>query len=204
MKNLTKNQVFKYFEENNIFFKIHGKIEEMGYDRSKPIFITNWSGVPEEVKERIEKTMDYEIGWSDEWMSCSICDNAVRSVPESFMWEPSYIIREREGGIICRTCVQDGEFELLHGYLNTTTRAVPSWAITLLQNEGFYLYSDMGNKTTYVSGLHDGMNDRPDQILDKIVKETENQDFFAKYNYVFAVRETSSYCSIWSLYIKKK
>jgi hypothetical protein len=97
---------------------------EPGYTdpKSGVIAFNNWNSIdrwnPENTKsEKIDdapsrlaaalEEAGVEIEWSDEWACCSDCGKAVRTSPNSYGWQRSYI--ETGCDVLCESCVEPEE-----------------------------------------------------------------------------------------------
>ena len=76
---------------------------EPGYETLKRgILFANWNLFCAKAVTLCER-MGFEIEWSDEWTTCSDCDKAVRTSPDSAYWTPSYVIT-KDGDFWCKEC----------------------------------------------------------------------------------------------------
>ena len=79
---------------------------EPGYDDSKKgILFANWNVFPRGLDNILERA-GYAIEWSDEWDTCQDCNKAVRLVPDSHGWTPSYVFTTN-GDFLCTACAKE-------------------------------------------------------------------------------------------------
>jgi hypothetical protein len=161
---------------------------EPGYD-DKPVIMADWNHVPNVVFSRLE-SLGYACEWSDEWTPCSECGKAVRTSPDSYNWQPAYIIQD--GDLLCLDCVDAQAY-----YESIENR--PDVAAS---NEFTYKYpiEDYGytrvNDDAYTNGLHPGQNDDPKQILGDLLSNDPEGRF------VFTLDYTSQFEVGFSVYRK--
>lgn len=138
--------------------------------------------VPEPVQavEEIINEVMGEWGFSDEYTTCSNCGKAIRTSPDSYSWQPDYIIT-RDGEILHLECIE-GDY-LLDEYKNSL-KPLPEgvdyeqFGLTVLD-------------TVYENGLHPGMNDDPKIALRLFKKakidiwfKIENSQFYTEFQIV--------------------
>lgn len=75
---------------------------ESGYSKPRRgIVWANWNCLPRGL-DRILERAGYTVEWSDEWATCTDCNRAVRTEPDSYYWEPGYAIVD--GDYLCKEC----------------------------------------------------------------------------------------------------
>ena len=75
---------------------------EPGYTQpAKGVLFANWNYFSKDVCEILE-SYGYSLEWSDEWATCSQCYQAVRTVPDSWGWTPSFTLLD--GELDCVDC----------------------------------------------------------------------------------------------------
>jgi hypothetical protein len=94
--------------------RVKSEIENMGYanDYAEPgyetpergILFANWNLFCTEAVTLCER-MGFAIEWSDEWSTCGDCGRAVRTSPDSYAWELSFVLDE--GELLCEECAED-------------------------------------------------------------------------------------------------
>lgn len=152
----------------------------------KGIILADWNNIPDNIYEELEE-LGYDLEYSDEWL---IADNgdAVRTSPDSYSWEPSYLVTEY-GEILT---IKDEPEEWIREIIITdhlqTMSALPSHISTqTLIDLGFSRVSD----EEYEHGFHPGQTDKPQDIAEKVFSEgefsalvfriTEQSQFYIKF-----------------------
>lgn len=137
---------------------------EPGYDNPrKAILFANWNYFPRDISDTLERA-GYAIEWSDEWTTCGDCGNAVRTSPDSYGYQPSYVILN-DCEIVCHTCLLDNDStvrDYLESLENHSKRALNLTSL----DPGKYGYREVENG--FENGLHPGQNDDPKQITAKL------------------------------------
>ena len=64
--------------------------------------------LPKRLLAILEK-LGFECEWSDEWTSCEDCSKLIRTQPDSYFWEPSYVMGD--GSCHCEGCAPKEEEE---------------------------------------------------------------------------------------------
>ena len=134
---------------------------EPGYDRSESGIVAtgNWNDVDgDDTPCRVGRLLEHygvAIEWSDEWTECAECGRIVRTQPDSYGWQKSYVLVD-DCDIICLECVNPEEhLESLEGEdnkANTLSHIDPAeYGYILLDGE-------------FESGLHRGQNADPKVI----------------------------------------
>lgn len=81
---------------------------EPGYtDSKKGVLFANWNYFDNRTCNLLEK-YGYETEWSDEWDQCENCQKAVRHSPDSYCWQPSFVL-VGECTILCTKCFKEME-----------------------------------------------------------------------------------------------
>lgn len=172
------------------YFEYAHGCNEPGYD-DKPVILADWNQVPNTVFNRLE-SLGYACEWLDEWSTCGKCGKAVRTSPNSYDWQPSYIIMD-ECEILCLECADPDEY--YESIENTPGKAA--------SNEFAYKYpiEDYGytqvNDDAYTNGLHPGQNDDPKKILSGLLSNDPTG------RYIFALDYTSQFEIGFSVYRKE-
>lgn len=179
-------------EEHNAEFATH--YGEPGYqDSEKGILLANWNNVPSNMQKWLEKN-GYELEWCDEWTIDYNNDKAYRTAPDSYSWEPQWVMGEGEylfpddgaGAIIEACCMTDW---------NQPARCVPSWiTVDDLLAEGYELF-----KPGLESGWFPGQDDDPAKIAKEafvhedaervVFRKTENSQFYCRFECWFLKSE---------------
>jgi hypothetical protein len=207
-----ERKIMDYLEKKGIDYDYYSGISETGYE-DKPLLCSNWNKLSDKFYSFTEKHIN--LGWDDEWMHCDCCYKAVRSIPNSYDWEKSYIL-VNDCEIMCKECIVDYIDEVIDEYKNNKKKVLPSWFLPYLEKKGFKQYNkdsvenpilffsnlsfiiDSLHKTKgfYESGMHEHMTDTPDKALEKL--DT------SKYIYIFILSGVSQFYISWDMYIKEK
>lgn len=132
--------------------------------------------------EYLEKKGAAQLQWEDEWMACSDCYKAVRSSPDSYCWEPSYVWTS-DCEIVCRNCWENFIDDIIDYYKSDehygfSNKALPSDFCEILENQGFTCWQDRKpweNEEScahYETGWHPGQNDDPKKVFAEIMKDS--------------------------------
>lgn len=158
---------------------------EPGYTNpARGILFANWNNVPEGLADWLERC-GYSLEWSDEWTICSN-GKAWRTSPDSYSWEPGYILTN-DGEMITR---EDSHSEVIEECAMTDpghpARCIPSWiARETLTDEGFELYSG-----ELESGFFPGQTDKPEETARRafdhgaesvVFRKVENSQFYCRF-----------------------
>jgi len=126
---------------------------------------------------------DTITGFYDEYTTCSDCCEIIKTSPDSYCWQPDFILLEC--AIVCKKCVLDNKEtyldELIEEYINDSSKAFNSELFSikdLLDDEW------KTDDKVYQSGFHVGMDDNPEEIVSNL---PDNKDF------VFFVTNTSQF-----------
>jgi hypothetical protein len=131
---------------------------EPGYENpSKGILFSDWNYFPRDIGDLLER-YGFAIEWEDEWTTCDCCYKALRTSPDCYSWQPSFITTK--DGCVCFECLSEGDIETLE---DNPRKAVNLRDVDLTQ----YGYREI--KCGYESGWHPGQNDDPVKIYDEMV-----------------------------------
>jgi hypothetical protein len=148
-----------------------GEYAEPGYDNPKKgILFSDWNYFPAKVTDLLEQ-YGYSIEWEDEWTTCDGCRKALRSSPDSYSWQPSYIEDAEKGNRYCLDCVEEHAFKQ---YEDNPRRAV-NLDIDLSKFGYIKIEPD---KASYESGWHPGQNDDPKEIYARLKMEGHERILF--------------------------
>jgi hypothetical protein len=163
---------------------------EPGYD-DKPVMLANWNNIPDKVYNRLER-LGFSCEWEDEWVSCGECGKVVRTNPNSYGWQQSFVIFN-DCELVCLECldssIQD-YFESLHNN-SRMALTVPILDKYNPENYGYKLVKD-----GFENGLHEWMNDDPKKILKDLLANDPNGLF------MFAMDEQSQFYITFKVYQK--
>ena len=169
-----------------------GKYGEPGYtDPEQGIIFANWNNVSNLVSDYLEEA-GYELEWSDEWIVDHNHNKAYRSQPDSYHWEPSYLISD--GGELITPDEAPIEWieECKVSDKAHPIRCLPSFIdADDIEQAGYRLF----NEEAYESGFFPGQDDNPTSIaaalLDRhesiIFRKTENSQFYCKFSVFVSV-----------------
>lgn len=164
---------------------------EPGYyldDDKDGILLSDWNGVPERILLWLEKRFD--LHWDDEWTYCDECHKIVKTSPSSYFWKQSYIWAN-DDCIICKECVLSSEEEQ-ENYIKTLINDPKK--VELLDLDLESMGFEKLNDHSFENGLHRGMDDDPQKILDKLLKQYPNGEF------VFCNFKTSQFYITFDIY----
>lgn len=156
--------------------QLHSGYSEPGYD-GEFIATGNWNDItvynketnkfdlvddtPGRVGRALEK-LGFEIEWEDEWIACSICNNLVRTQPNSYSWQRAYVDDSNE--IVCCNCVKEEPAQYLELFEGNSKKA---WTIEGVNPEDFG-YAQVAKE--FENGWYGGQNDDPNAIAASLQK----------------------------------
>ena len=169
---------------------------EPGYD-ADVVATGNWnnpklSDLPERLSKAFER-IGIEIEWVDEWTTCDGCQGLVRTSPDGYSWQPSYVI-VAECDTFCKRCFLADEGAV--GEYLEDKEGNPDTAVNLdgidLSEYGYVLVQDR-----FENGLHRGMDASPE----KIAKTLERLGFE---RFLFEIAENSQFYSTFSVWVHEE
>lgn len=161
---------------------------EKGYDKPKKfILFANWNYFPRGIDSILEG-YGYAIEWSDEWTTCEDCNRAVRTSPDCYQWQPSYV--ELDGSIACLDCVKDSSEDYL-----STLEDNPRTALNTDIDPSQFGYTQI--KDGYESGLHPHMTDDPKKIYTDLRQKGYSR-------ILFKIDEVSQFYTTFSVWQKEE
>lgn len=129
---------------------------EPGYsDPDRGVLFADWNIFPRGVDTVLERA-GYAIEWQDEWATCADCNKAVRTSPDSYSWQPYYLL-VNDCEIVCLDCIDWPDY--LESIQDSGT-AVPAEC-----DPSAHGYDRLSDPDAYASGLHPGQTDDPSAIL---------------------------------------
>lgn len=203
-----KHFIQRILSEGNFYITWSPGYAEPGYDAPENgVLFANWNAetrynetthkfeTVDDTMSRIAKvaeTAGYETEWYDEWSTCGDCGLAVRTSPDSYSWQPSYVVLN-ECELLCKGCVEPDD--IIEEYLNNPRKAISADLDINLEDHGFELYSDQ-----FENGWHPGQNDQPENIIAdlKADGQLDNRDF------VFQIDSTGQFDVGFSLWLREK
>lgn len=179
--------VFNHLEKIRAWYGEIGTVCEPGYDPHKVRLFGDWNPVSRELTEALEE--HYELEWSDEWISCSLCGQYFRSQPDSYSWTMYGDITDGECN--CGDCVKDDPTQTIEDAIDDHRTCLPSFINPI--EHGF---EDMNGR--FESGLHEHMNDDPKTIL------AEYQAKYPDHEFVFGSFESSQFYVTYHIFGRKR
>jgi hypothetical protein len=191
-------KIYEYWmEKTNIEY---GKHIEGGH-----IFISNWNSP---AMDPLEKWIAYNgsayqlrIGYNDDTIQCADCYQYVDRYEHHC--SPYYITTAE--GHSCKDCINANIESYIEIFENDNNRCLPSWIdMKKIKALGFICVDDEESDIcqSFQNGLHAGMNDTPDKII-KDLNETFGFDINDKYDYLWALTDTSPFHCSFTLYIRE-
>ncbi len=143
---------------------------EPGYaDPEKCVLFGNWNHFSHKAYDLCEQA-GYALEWSDEWSTCGDCGKAVRTSPDSYGWQASYVLLN-ECEIVCVNCIDWSDY--LSSIEDDAHKAVRSSCDP--SQFGYRLASSAGE---FENGFHPGQNDKPADILKRLHAAGHNRIVF--------------------------
>jgi hypothetical protein len=148
----------------------HDYAVEQGYDEApaRGFLFGNWNYFSRKAADLLERA-GYALEWSDEWTTCSNCNKALRTSPDSYDWQPAYT--QDDSGIYCFECTDWQQ------YLESLEDN-PHTACFARCNPAEYGYVRLSEPGEYENGYHSGQNDNPQQILTDLHKQGKRHIIF--------------------------
>jgi hypothetical protein len=194
-KSKVLEELINYIDQHNLDIQFYNGIAEPGYSDTLAV-AANWN----EPNNDPNSYEGYELLWSDEWIGCNDCGKAVRTIADSYFWEPYYsIIQDCE--IVCHNCLTVED--MIEEHQNKENKAIPSKWINRIKMAGFYCFEDDEETCAiFENGFFPGQNDRPEKILEKIREKIG--DFDSRFDFIFAIVENSQFYIRFALFIRPK
>lgn len=123
-------------------------------------------------------------GFSDEYDTCSHCGRLIRTSPDSYSWQPDFIVTD--GEILCSECIEADPESIIDELKNTQHPLPPD------VNPAEHGWARV-NDRAFESGWFPGQNDDPRTIartLDDL-----------GIDYVFTIDEPSQFYTRWSVWV---
>lgn len=125
-----------------------------------------------------------QTGFSDEYDTCSDCNALIRTSPDSYFWQPDFIVNDC--GIHCAQCIEDNPEDTIESVKNTRT------PLPVSINPADHGWTQL-NKYPLKSGWFPGQNDDPETYT----KAMSN----AGIDYLFQIDEPSQFYTKWSVWV---
>ena len=148
----------------------------------KGILLANWNVYSDEDKAALEE-QGYALEWEDEWASCDTCGLLVRTSPDSYSYQPEYVVMDCE--LYCNECLSKNRI-LVDDYLESLEND-PKVALNnpIIQPMDYGYLPTNPNGSPYKNGLYEGMNDKPIEIFESL------QPYHDRI--LFVIKETSQF-----------
>lgn len=157
------------------------------------LIVESWEQVRElaalaGIKSRDENYPDLDnrvnYGFSDEYTTCSHCGKLIRTSPDSYYWQPDFLVGD--GEISCADCLESDAEGVIEQVKNTDTPLPPSIDASAY---GWVRLNDESCE----SGFFPGQNDNPKTFK----RALEN----AGIDYLFRIDEPSQFYTRWSVWV---
>lgn len=129
-----------------------------------------------EIEDSVEKDLEIEIVYSDEYTTCSDCGKVIRTSPDSYGWQPDFYVGD--GFIACGECFR-GQSDYQEHYLQERINNPKNAVNGLITEENL---EEIGfvrlNKESFENGLHRGQTDNPEAIYDELSDKYNEIVFF--------------------------
>lgn len=169
-------------------------IQSADQNNGDTAIVLDWNRVSNRLYSVLEDRFDLYYG--DDMASCSECGKLINTMPHSYFWQPNYL--QDDSGIYCLDCIYDAEtFEsVLDYYVNNPRVALMARFTDWLLELRF----EKINTDAYRNGLHRGMDDNPESILNNWLFNIEDMESHNKRESVFVISETSQFYIEFDLY----
>jgi hypothetical protein len=125
----------------------------------------------------VESALGCEWGFSDEYTTCSDCENVIRTSPDSYSWQPDYFIGD--GYIACNKCFNDNpdyQEAYIEEKINNPKNAINGLiSEEQLEELGFVKFNA---EESYESGWYQGQTDDPQEIYEALRERFNEVVFF--------------------------
>jgi len=129
-----------------------------------------------------------KVIFADEVDTCSECGKVIYTIPSYHGWKPDYWMSEY--GRVCEQCTLENPEGYIEHLVNN-----PDSANTFLSNEKLEELGFIKLDEIYENGFHQGMNDDPNKIFNKL------KDKY--YDIIFNISETSQFYVTFDVYVKQ-
>lgn len=131
-----------------------------------------------------------EFGFDDEYTSCGNCGTFIKTTPDFYGSHQKFVIVKNE--LCCLECAKDYKEEYIEEHINNASKAIILNFVSEsdLEEIGFKRY----NTHSFSSGFHQGMDDEPKVILDKLKPYYDE--------IVFTIDETSQFYTSFSAWVR--
>jgi hypothetical protein len=152
--------------------------------------IENFLNSIEDGLPNMSRMSDYiEIGFSDEYTFCSNCNKIIRTSPTSYGWSPDFWVGD--GFIECGECTRSNPENYIGHLVNNTSIANTILSHKELTEQGFKKLNE-----EYQNGFHQGMNDNPKEIYNRLKGQHSE--------IIFNISENSQFYTTFEVYIREE
>ena len=180
------DKVYDYIRENNVWDDIYMDIAD-DHEENTYIIMDSWDdiakfakivkqvlGIDEDEEIYIDEVLGVEIVFSDEYNTCSDCHSVIRTSPDSYHWQPDFMMGD--GFIACSKCFNENE-DYQEDYIEEKINN-PKTAINGLITEE--RLEELGFKRVgeeFESGWYH-KEDSPEEIYEKLSQKYDEVVFF--------------------------
>jgi len=196
------SNILDLFERHNISYDLYPGCSEKGYEDVE-MLCSNWNNRDyhpfkmSRLCDFIENRQIIEIDWNDEYIGCSECYKAIRTIADCYSWEPSFIwVNDCE--LLCRDHWGDNLEDIIEYYKNSINRALPSDFMEKVEKAGWKCYSPNEYCKRYETGFHPGQTDNPLMVVKEIEAELPDHD------YLFVINSKGQFDINWHVFIRKQ
>lgn len=141
---------------------------------------------------RVLEAAGAQVEWSDEWVRCGDCYRAFRTQPDSYSWTMYGAYSEDGCDYYCADCLKKDPESMLEDYINEPTKCV-----TFLSGPELVALGFEQENGIYESGWHEGQDDDPRKIYDRILKFADED-----VEVVFILAEQSQFYIRFAAYVR--
>lgn len=172
------------------YFSSYNGIAEPGYD-DVPVILADWNPVPYNVQKAIEEKLGWMVEWEDEWIPCGNCGKLVRTSPDCYQWQPSYVFIDDE--VYCLDCMDAEEY-----YRSIENHSKKAVTLTIQWKHPVEEYGYELVQGKYENGFFDGQDDDPKAILKRALESEPDGRF------LFVMTDQGQFDIEFALYRKVK
>ena len=144
-----------------------------------PCFVADWNDFPRldnmfSIMERCGHHVS--LLWSDTYLQCSNCYSYLSSTPAYYRDEVKGLWVS-DCDFFCADCVKEFIEDVIEYYQNDYTKAIPSWVIDDVKEQGFICLDQDEVCARFEHGWHPGQNDKPEEIIKQLESKGELDDY---------------------------
>lgn len=180
------DKVYEYIRENHIWDDIYMDIAD-DHEENTYLIMESWDdvgklakvvkqvlGIDEDEEIYLDEVLGVEIVLSDEYTTCSDCHSVIRTLPDSYGWQPDFMVGD--GFIACNKCFNDNE-DYQEAYIEEKINN-PSTAINgLITEEQLEALGFERVGEEFESGWYH-KEDNPEEIYEKLSEYYKEVVFF--------------------------